>query len=164
MTWKTAYRSFYYEGAPEPEDLVLDRATTALLVIDIQNKYMAVPSSTAEQKRWTPFFDRMNSVVIPNTRALIDLFRKHGIERLFARVGCLKADGRDRSLSQKKPGWNYLLMPRTSEETKYRGPVMPIKVGSRATARSARQLAKIWRSVLPPSRSTTGSRRKPARA
>jgi hypothetical protein len=24
MTWKTAYRSFYYEGAPEPEDLVLD--------------------------------------------------------------------------------------------------------------------------------------------
>ena len=23
-TWKTAYRSFYYEGAPEPEDLVLD--------------------------------------------------------------------------------------------------------------------------------------------
>ena len=119
MTWKTAYRSFYYKGAPEPEDLVLDRATTALLVIDIQNKYMAVPSSTAEQKRWAPFFDRMNNIVIPNTRALIDLFRKHGVERLFARIACLKADGRDRSLSQKKPGWNYLLMPRTSEESQF---------------------------------------------
>jgi nicotinamidase-related amidase len=98
MTWKAAYRSFYYEGAPEPEDLVLDSATTALLVIDIQNKYMAVPSSTAEQKRWAPFFDRMNNI---------------------ARIACLKADGRDRSLSQKKPGWNYLLMPRTSEESQF---------------------------------------------
>src|SRR4029077_4574151 len=111
MTSKTDHRSFYYEGAPEPEDLVLDRATTALLVIDIQNKYMAVPSSTAEQKRWAPFFDRMNNIVIPNTCALIDLFRRHGVERLFPRIACLKADGRDRSLSQKKPGWNYLLMP-----------------------------------------------------
>src|SRR6478672_6127747 len=119
MTWKAAYRSFYYEGAPEPEDLVLDSATTALLVIDIQNKYMAVPSSTAEQKRWAPFFDRMNNIVIPNTCALIDLFRRHGVERLFARIACLKADGRDRSLSQKKPGWNYLLMPRTSEESQF---------------------------------------------
>jgi nicotinamidase-related amidase len=69
-------------------------------VIDIQNNYMAVPSSTAEQKRWAPFFDRMNNIVIPNTRALVDLFRKHGVERLFARIACLKADGRDRSLSQ----------------------------------------------------------------
>jgi biuret amidohydrolase len=54
MTWKTGYRSFYYEGAPEPEDLVLDRATTALLVIDIQNKYMAVPSSTADRSAGRP--------------------------------------------------------------------------------------------------------------
>ena len=70
-------------------------------MIDIQNNYMAVPSSTAEQKRWAPFFDRMNNIVIPNTRALVDLFRKHGVERLFARIACLKADGRDRSLSKK---------------------------------------------------------------
>jgi nicotinamidase-related amidase len=49
----------------------------------------------------------------------LDLFRKHGVDRLFARIACLKADGRDRSLSQKKPGWNYLLMPRTSEESQF---------------------------------------------
>jgi hypothetical protein len=37
MSWKTAYRSFYYDDAPEPEDIVLPPARTALLVIDIQN-------------------------------------------------------------------------------------------------------------------------------
>ncbi|MET0071183.1 MAG: hypothetical protein ABW096_14195 [Candidatus Thiodiazotropha sp.] len=35
-----------------------------------------------------------------------------GIETLFARIACLTQDGRDRFLSQKKPGWNYLLMPK----------------------------------------------------
>jgi nicotinamidase-related amidase len=33
---------------------------------------------------------------------------------LHARIGCLLEDGRDRSLSQKKPGWNYLLLPKDS--------------------------------------------------
>ncbi|WP_233559974.1 cysteine hydrolase family protein [Oleomonas cavernae] len=31
---------------------------------------------------------------------------------LFARIACLGTDGRDRSLSQKKPGWNNLLLPK----------------------------------------------------
>ena len=35
MNWKTAFRSFYYEHAAEPEDIALDPETTALLVIDI---------------------------------------------------------------------------------------------------------------------------------
>jgi nicotinamidase-related amidase len=40
------------------------------------------------------------------------LFRKNGIERLFARIACHTKDGRDRSLSQKMPGWNNLLLPK----------------------------------------------------
>jgi len=43
MSWKTMYRSFYYQGAPEPEDIILNAAETALLVIDIQNKYFYGP-------------------------------------------------------------------------------------------------------------------------
>ena len=38
MTWKTAYRSLYYETMSEPDDPVLEPAGTALLVIDVQNK------------------------------------------------------------------------------------------------------------------------------
>jgi nicotinamidase-related amidase len=117
MSWKTKYRSFYYQGAPEPEDIVLRASETALLVIDIQNKYMQVPDDPAESRRWGPFFERMNSIVIPNTVSLIETCRQKNVEVMFARIACLKEDGRDRSLSQKKPGWNYLLMPKNSEES-----------------------------------------------
>ena len=41
MTWKTNFRSIYYQGAPEPDDLVLPHAETALLVIDVQNTYLS---------------------------------------------------------------------------------------------------------------------------
>ncbi len=117
MSWKTAYRSFYYQGAPEPEDIVLPRDETALLVIDIQNTYMEPKPDAAEQARWQPFFERMNRIVIPNTARLIATCRERGIETVFARIACLKQDGRDRSLSQKKPGWNYLLLPKDREDS-----------------------------------------------
>lgn len=111
MSWKTAFRSFYYETAQEPDDITLDPATTALLVIDIQNTYLEPPEDPAELLRWQPFLERMNKVVIPNTVRLMDWARAKGIEVMFARIACQKADGRDRSLSQKKPGFNYLLLP-----------------------------------------------------
>ncbi|MDP4065806.1 Isochorismatase family protein YecD [Rhodobacteraceae bacterium IMCC1933] len=112
MSWKTAYRSFYYENAEEPEDIVLEPEKTALLVIDIQNTYLEPQDSDAENGRWQPFYKRMNEVVIPNTAKLIDRCRFAGVEVIFARIACLKPDGRDRSLSQKKPGFNYLLLPK----------------------------------------------------
>jgi nicotinamidase-related amidase len=122
MSWKTAYRSFYYQGAPEPADPDLDKAHTALLVIDVQNVYLARPEraslSAEEQARydaWTPFHDRMNGIVLPRTRDLLQSFRAAGIECLFARIACHTKDGRDRSLSQKMPGWNNLLLPKDEE-------------------------------------------------
>ncbi|MFN0217223.1 MAG: cysteine hydrolase family protein [Hyphomicrobium sp.] len=119
MSWKTAYRSMYYEGAPEPADPNLDLATTALLIIDVQNTYLARPDRASlppdELRRydaWTPFHDRMHATVIPRTKELLRLFRKNGVECLFARIACHTKDGRDRSLSQKMPGWNNLLLPK----------------------------------------------------
>lgn len=117
--WKTAFRSFYYENAEPPEDIVLTPATTALLVIDIQNTYLEVPDDAAEAGRWAPFFERMNGTVIPNTAALADWARSKGIEVIFARIACLTEDGRDRSLSQKKPGFNYLLLPKDREDSQF---------------------------------------------
>ena len=35
---------------------------------------------------------------------------------LHARIACLLESGKDRSLSQKKPGWNYLLLPKERED------------------------------------------------
>ena len=119
MNWKTDFRSIYYDGAPEPDDLVLRAEETALLIIDVQNTYLDRPDRAALSKEnqrrydsWIPFHERMRSIVIPRTAELLKLFRKKGIECVFARIASHTTDGRDRSLSQKKPGWNNLLLPK----------------------------------------------------
>lgn len=117
MGWKTAYRSFYYANAEEPDDIELDPETTALLVIDIQTTYLEDKETPEETERWQPFYKRMREVVIPNNARLIDECRKLGVEVIFARIACHKVDGRDRSLSQKKPGFNYLLLPKDNRES-----------------------------------------------
>jgi len=122
MNWKTAYRSIYYQGAPEPEDLDLKRSETALLVIDIQNTYLEredpaglSPEEKARYDAWAPFHERMNNIVIPRIADLLTRARANDIECLFARIACHTKDGRDRSLSQKKPGFNYLLLPKDDD-------------------------------------------------
>jgi nicotinamidase-related amidase len=133
VTWKTSYRSFYYNGAPEPADPVLLKGKTALLVIDIQNTYLDRPDpntlSGDELTRyhaWTPFHERMHGAVIPNTQKLIARFREGGLDVLFARIACQKKDGRDRSLSQKKPGWNDLLLPKDEEASQIPDAIAPV--------------------------------------
>jgi nicotinamidase-related amidase len=118
-SWKTSYRSVYYRQAEEPDDPVLRQGTLALLVIDVQNVYLQRPdpatldaASRANYDAWTPFHERMHATVIPAIRALQSRFRRDGHEVLFARIACHTRDGRDRSLSQKLPGWNNLLLPR----------------------------------------------------
>jgi len=116
MNWKTDYRSFYYENAPEPSDLLLPADETAVLSIDVQNTYMIPSHDPVERARWAPFHQRMHETVIPRTAKLQNSFRQHGMDVLHARIACLLQDGKDRSLSQKKPGWNYLLLPKDSED------------------------------------------------
>ena len=94
--WKKAFRSFYYETAEDPEDIVLPPEETALLVIDIQNTYLEVPDDAAEAARWQGFRDRMHGTVIPNTRKLIDLCRGRGCEVIYARIAqnCICSPGK----------------------------------------------------------------------
>jgi nicotinamidase-related amidase len=124
--WKAAYRSFYYATAEAPDDIQLTAQSTALLVIDIQNTYLEVDSDPAEAERWAPFRQRMNGTVIPNTAKLIADCRARGVEVIFARIACLKDDGRDRSLSQKKPGFNYLLLPKDRADSQLVSELEPV--------------------------------------
>ena len=119
MSWKTDYRSIYYLDAPEPPDIALKPEETALLVIDVQNTYRKRPDREALPPGkqalfdlWTPFYERLERLVIPNTRDMLDRFRSHGIECLFARIASHTRHGRERSLSHRKPGWNDLLLPK----------------------------------------------------
>jgi biuret amidohydrolase len=133
MGWKTSHRSLYYLGAPEPDDPVLNPRETALLVIDVQNVYLERPDPATlppdEQRRyelWTPFHARMTKSVIPNTAKMLDFARRRGIECLFARIACHTKDGRDRSLSQKLPGWNNLLLPKNEQPSQLVPALQPL--------------------------------------
>lgn len=130
--WKKTFRSLYYRDAPEPADPVLERGRLALLVIDLQNVYLQRPdrSSLDEAGRagydaWTPFHERMHTKVLPTVAALQARFRRDGHEVLFARIACQTRDGRDRSLSQKLPGWNNLLLPKDDWESQVPAAVAP---------------------------------------
>jgi nicotinamidase-related amidase len=123
-SWKTTLRSFYYLQAPEPPDPVLVPGKLALLVIDVQNVYVSRPDPTtldaagvAMYDAWTPFHTRMQTRVIPTLRRMLERFRSDGHEILFARIACQTTDGRDRSLSQRLPGWNNVLLPKDAWES-----------------------------------------------
>ncbi|RWR34904.1 cysteine hydrolase [Sinirhodobacter populi] len=81
---------------------------TALTVIFFGASSVAAVRMAPE---WAPFRARMTGTAIPNIRLLIDAFRDRRLDVIFARIACLLPDGRDRSLSQRKPGWNNLLLP-----------------------------------------------------
>lgn len=132
-SWKTAYRSLYYRSAPEPEDPRLERGRVALLVIDLQNVYLRRPGreslderARADYDAWTPFHERMHGVVLPTVQRLLQRFRRDGHQVLFARIACQTRDGRDRSLSQKLPGWNNLLLPKDEWESQIPEAVAPV--------------------------------------
>jgi nicotinamidase-related amidase len=133
VSWKTAYRSFYYDGAPEPADPVLIKGKVALLVIDVQNTYLERPdpqtlngSELERYHAWTPFHERMHGVVIPTIQRLLERFRADGLDVLFARIACHRTDGRDRSLSQRKPGWNDLLLPKDEHASQIPEAIKPM--------------------------------------
>ena len=129
--WKTAFRSFYYQTMDEPPPVVLPRAQTALLVIDIQNCYLpasapADATELPEWERWRPFRERMHATVVPNSRRLLEHFRGAKMDVFFARIACLNARGRDRSLSQARPGFNNLLLPKDAPASQIYAEVAPL--------------------------------------
>ncbi|MBA1334068.1 MAG: Amidases related to nicotinamidase [Firmicutes bacterium] len=112
------YVSFYYETGSGMQEIEVNHRKTALLIVDMQNEFVLRDYGEAlafkqrgEWERWIPFHDRLDDVVIPNTKKLLDFFRKNGLEVTYGRIACLKKDGKDRCLVQKKPGWNEMLLP-----------------------------------------------------
>jgi nicotinamidase-related amidase len=132
VPWKRAFRSLYYRDAPEPDDPRLERGKLALLIIDVQNVYLTRkdPSQLSSLERaaydaWTPFHERMHQTVIPAIARLQARFRRDGHEILYVRIACQTSDGRDRSLSQKLPGWNNLLLPKDERESQIPAQLAP---------------------------------------
>lgn len=127
------FRSFYYRKADKPYLPAFDAKTTALLVIDVQNAYLvdkapdpADKEAFEEYLAWKPFYERMAGKVIPNIARLQKAFRGKGMEVLFARIAARTVDGRERSISQKMPGWNSALMPMNEKKSQIVDALAPV--------------------------------------
>lgn len=83
---------------------------TALLIIDIQNQYMKIAEELRDKHKDKYLYERLTKVVIPNAKKLLDFFRENNLVVAFATIGCQRSDGRDRSPTQGRPGWNYILL------------------------------------------------------
>ena len=112
------YLSFYYETMTDFPDIKLDPKKTALLIIDMQNEFVLRDFGEAlqfqemgEWERWIPFHDRLDDIVIPNNKKLLNFFRSNNLMVTYGRIACLREDGEDRSPVQKSEGWNGMLIP-----------------------------------------------------
>ncbi len=99
----------------------IERKSTILLVVDMQNEFVLDNTGDAVKfkeegtfEQWRPFYERINQVVVPNNKKLLDLFRKKEMLVSYARIASFRKDGRDRSPVQRRPGWNNILLPRMS--------------------------------------------------
>lgn len=109
--------SFYYENDNDYGKIEIEQSKTALLVIDMQHVFITRPkleNPTEEERanaaRWEQFYEAIDNVVVPNNKRLLDYFRSHGMEVVFAKIQCRKKSGSDRSLDQKATGYNELLL------------------------------------------------------
>jgi nicotinamidase-related amidase len=96
--------------------LPVDPASSALLVIDMQNlcatRGMGLDADGTAAPD-DPFYSRLERLVVPNAAALIGACRGAGIEVIYTVIRSLTRDGRDRSLDHKLSG--YHVPPGTPE-------------------------------------------------
>ena len=116
--------SFYYQVCPSDNtELKLEKANTALLVIDLQRVYTKLAD---KDPRWNVFSKRLNETVLPNVKKIEALFRKNKQDVIFARIACHLKDGRDRSLSQKMSGWNNILITLDDDDSQIIDDIAPV--------------------------------------
>lgn len=116
--------SFYYQVCPSDNtELKLEKANTALLVIDLQRVYTKLAD---KDQRWNAFSKRLNETVLPNVKKIEALFRKNKQDVIFARIACHLKDGRDRSLSQKMSGWNNILFTLDDDDSQIIDDIAPV--------------------------------------
>ncbi len=94
-------------------DVPLDPERSALLFIDVQNFSCRVDGGEFEgappdevRRSHAYYFDRLETLAIPNMQKLQSGFRKAGIEVMYTTIESLTKDGRDRSLDYKITGFN----------------------------------------------------------
>lgn len=109
--------SFYYENDNDYGEIEINPKKTALLIIDMQHVFITRPvvenpteAQKAEAERWEQFYRAIDETVVPNNKRILDYFRAHEMDVMFAKIQCRQKSGRERSLDQKATGYNELLL------------------------------------------------------
>lgn len=128
------HASFYYELDNDKGEIAINPQKTILLIIDMQKVFISRPSADNlsetglfNLRRWEPFYDKIDNVIIPNNKKILDTFREKHLEVAFAKIQCHKKNGSDRSLDQKATGFNELLLPIGSEAAEIVSELAPIE-------------------------------------
>ena len=108
----------------------LDRRNTAMLCIDLQyldaarghGVFRDATSHGVPEVAQQYYFDRLETMVLPNVRKLQDSFRAQGLEVIHTRIQSLTRDGRDRGKGHKRL---QLLAPPGSREAAFVDEVAP---------------------------------------
>lgn len=103
-------------------EVPLERSQAAILFIDVQNfsarrdgaEFKDLTSDEIQEK-YGYYFDRLQTLALPNMQKLQAGFREAGIEVMYTTIESLTKDGRDRSLDYKITGFN---VPRGSWDGK----------------------------------------------
>lgn len=126
---KDVYHESFVDNPKHREFLV--EGHTALLCIDLQyldaapghGVFKDADESGVPAEAQAYYFDRLESTVLPNVRALQDSFRSHDLEVIHTRIQSLTQDGRDRGKGHRRLG---LLAPPGSRDADFLEQVAPL--------------------------------------
>ncbi len=103
MINKQDISSIPIEGDISFREQKIDRNNTALLVIDLQ-KGEYNPEIISEKPHDKYMWDRINNIVLPNGKKIIDKCRQNKIEVIYTVIESYTKDGRDRGIDYKISG------------------------------------------------------------
>ena len=141
MKVNNRYCSFYQRNDPVTQEISYRPNETALMLIDLQNYFVDRPDfgSKQEAHEWEEMYRYIHETVIPNNERLLTFARENEILVVHAVIESSFEDGRERSLSHRRPTFNNIIIAPNTYESKIIEPLTPQKneVMIKKTAHSA---------------------------
>ena len=122
MINKKDISSIPIEGDTNFREQKIDKNNTALLVIDLQ-KGEYNPEIISKKPHDKYMWDRINNIVLPNGKKIIDKCRQNKVEVIYTVIESYTKDGRDRGIDYKISG---IFCAKNSKEAEILDEIKPL--------------------------------------
>ena len=122
MINKKDISSIPIEGDTNFREQKIDKNNTALLVIDLQ-KGEYNPEIISKKPHDKYMWDRINNIVLPNGKKIIDKCRQNKVEVIYTVIESYTKDGRDRGIDYKISG---IFCAKNSKEAEVLDEIKPL--------------------------------------